>query len=78
MKSQHLGLRITQAPGTDHITVEPDEKSEGGVHVLIKIVGMQPLSFGIEELSEFISALTVAENHARFMIDRNTKQDSDE
>ena len=71
MKTEHLGLRVTQAPGIEHITVEPDAASANGVHVMVKFQGIAPMSFGVEELGELIAALEVANGHAEFMVRQN-------
>jgi hypothetical protein len=75
MKIKHLGMEITPVPGTELITVEPSEGSVGGVHVVVTLHGVRPISFGVQELGEFIGALEVAHRHARFMIEQNGTDD---
>lgn len=77
MKTKHLGLEITSVPGVEYIRVEPSERPGGSVRVLLKLPGVAPASFGLDELLEFIKALTQAENHGRFMADQNARGDDE-
>jgi hypothetical protein len=74
MKTEHLGLRVTEVPGIEKITVEPSKGSDGGVHVVVKFAGFNPLDYGIDELGELIEALTTARTHAQFMREQNGRE----
>lgn len=52
------GYTITEVPGVERITVEPDGDSEPGAQVLIKFYGMdKPLNYGLAQLRELNEAL---------------------
>lgn len=68
MKRTHLGLQITDIPGVDVITVQPDIGSDDGVHI---VFGVKPQSYGVTELRELIGGLEEALRHAEFMIEQN-------
>lgn len=73
VKTQELGTVITEVPAVEYIRIEPSETSERGVHVEIKIQGIAPMSFGIEEFGEFAYAVALANDRVTWLADRNEK-----
>ncbi len=71
MKTEHLGLRITDVPQVEHITVEPSEDADHGVRIVLEHFSREPVSFSISELNQFIGALEAAHRHAVFMAANN-------
>ncbi len=72
MKIEHFGIKITDVPGVERITVRPHDERKGNVEIWIKVPGVAPIPYTIDELTELIDALTGAANHARFMEGQNS------
>lgn len=58
MKSETQGFTLTEIPGIESITIEPDPASAGGVHVVIVLnEPVSRLDYGMAEAEELSTAI---------------------
>ena len=72
MQTIELGTEIRDLPGIEFIRIEPSDKSDQGVHVLVQMAALaNPISFGIVEFAQVAEAVRMANDRAAWLAERN-------